>query len=80
MFTIHEIQVYTFLLDCKEYRMSFKLSEHVKSVSIYMYLYLIMNCNSGGLIILVTILVVINSSVKLSEGYMHIDLQSLSII
>lgn len=80
MFTIHEIQVYTFLLDCKEYRMSFKLTEHVKSVSIYMYLYLIMNCNSGGLIILVTILVVINSTVKLSEGYMHIDLQSLSII
>lgn len=76
MFTIHEIQVYTFLLDCKEYRMSFKLTEHVKSVS----LYLIMNCNSGGLIILVTILVVINSTVKLSEGYMHIDLQSLSII
>lgn len=69
MFTIHEIQVYTFLLDCKEYRMSFN-----------MYLYLIMNCNSGGLIILVTILVVINSTVKLSEGYMHIDLQSLSII
>lgn len=52
----------------------------MKSVSIYMYLYLIMNCNSGGLIILVTILVVINSTVKLSEGYMHIDLQSLSII
>lgn len=82
MFTIHEIQVYTFLLDCKEYRMSFKSTEHVKSVSIYlyMYLYLIMNCNSGGLIILVTILVVINSTVKLSEGYMHIDLQSLSNI
>lgn len=62
--------------------MSFKLTEHVKSVSIYMYLYLIMKCNSGGLIILVTILVVINSTVKLSEGYMHIhvDLQSLSII
>lgn len=80
MFTIHEIQVYTFLLDCKEYRMSFKSTEHVKSVSIYMYLYLIMNCNSGGLIILVTILVVINSTVKLSKGYMHIDLQSLSII
>lgn len=78
MFTIHEIQVYTFLLDCKEYRMSFKSTEHVKSVSIYMYL--IMNCNSGGLIILVTILVVINSTVKLSEGYMQIDLQSLSII
>lgn len=80
MFTIHEIQVYTFLLDCKEYRMSFKLTEHVKSVSIYMYLYLIMHCNSGGLITLVTILVVINSTVKLSEGYMHTSFNHLNQI
>lgn len=70
------IYVYIFLLDCKEYRMFFKLIEYVKLVSIYlyMYLYLIMNCNFGGLIILVIILVVINFIVKLFEGYMYIDL------